>query len=180
MTLADRCDAYARAFPEFPASHLRIVQEQGRDVAYGRWLGGNDYRSKTAFYGAYPPGYLERVLALFPDVVSLDRASAILHVFSGSLPPGPYERCDLVQPAEIQASVYALPEVVLNHRPRLICGNVRTAVGPPSARDRRPGAHRGRRRPPVLAGHDLADAPQGPVGDGRPHRHHALDESSAA
>lgn len=72
---------------------------------------GNDYRNKTGFYGSYPPGYLNRVMALFPDVEAFNSREGritTLHVFSGSLPEGPYCRCDLRQPAEIQASVYDL------------------------------------------------------------------------
>jgi hypothetical protein len=91
LTLRDRADAYARAFPDFPASHLQIVQEQGRDVLYGIWLLGNDYRTRSTLYGAYPRGYLDRVMALFPDA-----GDAILHAFSGALPPGPYSRVDVV------------------------------------------------------------------------------------
>jgi hypothetical protein len=91
LTLHDRAAAYARAFPDFPASHLQIVQEQGRDVLYGIWLLGNDYRTRSPLYGAYPKGYLDRVMALFPDA-----GDAVLHAFSGSLPPGPYSRVDLI------------------------------------------------------------------------------------
>jgi transposase len=116
MTLQERANAFAAAFPQFPAAHLRVVQERGRDVLYGTWLMGNDYRTQSALYGAYPKGYLERVSALFPDVVDAGNPDcpkedpdclgndgdahsacerAILHVFSGSLPPGPYLRLDL-------------------------------------------------------------------------------------
>jgi hypothetical protein len=106
MALTDRATAYATAFPQNKASHLWTAQEQGRDVLYGRWLLGNDYRNKTEYYGAYPPGYLKRVMALFPD------AHQVLHMFSGSLPPGDYTRVDLVQPAEYQCSVYDFPQVI--------------------------------------------------------------------
>jgi hypothetical protein len=91
MTLHDRADAYAAAFPQFPASNLHVVQEQGRDVLYGIWLLGNDYRTASALYGAYPKGYLDRVMALFPDA-----GDGVLHAFSGSLPPGPYSRVDVI------------------------------------------------------------------------------------
>lgn len=111
MTLQDRAAAFASAFPKRPASHLRLVLEGKQPVLYGRWLGGQNYRAKSTFYGAYPPGYLERVMALFPDILeSRWVPDHVLHVFSGSLPPGPYLRCDLVQPAEVQCSVYDLPK----------------------------------------------------------------------
>lgn len=118
LTLRDRVEAYSAAFPDRPP--LQLVRESGRDVLYGMWLGGQDYRNKSTFYGQYPPRYLDRVMCLFPDVAASPRPTDVLHVFSGSLPPGHYERCDLMQPAEIQASVYELPNIILNWRPRLI------------------------------------------------------------
>lgn len=122
MTLSDRAVAYAAAFPDRP--RLQVVREQGRDVLYGTWLGGQDYRQTSALYGAYPKGYVDRVMSLFPDVDEGD----VLHAFSGSLPPGRYVRLD-VNPArrpDIVASVYDVREA-LDHaypaarfRPRLI------------------------------------------------------------
>lgn len=53
------------------------------------WVLGNDYRNRTPFYGAYPPAYLRRVMALFPD------KRRVLHLFSGSLPKGDYTRFDI-------------------------------------------------------------------------------------
>lgn len=104
MTLQDRCDAYAAAFPNRPP--LQVVHEQGHPVIYGTWLGGQNYRATSSFYGAYPPGFVERVLALFPDVLPLvDGRWTTLHAFSGSLAEGPYVRCDLVREAECQRSV---------------------------------------------------------------------------
>lgn len=118
MTLRDRADAYAAAFPGRPA--LQVVQEHGQEVLYGVWMGGQNYRNASPFYGSYPPGYLDRVMCLFPDVSASEVHTDVLHVFSGALPPGPYERCDLLQPAEIQANVYDLPNIILNWRPRLV------------------------------------------------------------
>jgi len=108
MTLQQRADAYAAAFPSRPP--LQIATEGAgkdrRDVLYGQWVCGNDYTNKSRFYGAYPHGYLERVMALFPGVHG---AASVLHAFSGSLPPGNYSRCDIVQPAELQCRVEDLP-----------------------------------------------------------------------
>lgn len=111
MTLFDRAAAYASRYQHFPASHLHVEREAGGTCLYGVWLIGNDYRNKTSFYGSYPPGYLNRVMALFPDVEAFNSREGritTMHVFSGSLPEGPYCRCDLLQPAEIQVSVYDL------------------------------------------------------------------------
>lgn len=51
----------------------------------GTWIGGNNYKG-SGYYGAYPPDYLKRVWALFPDMVG----RRVLHAFSGSLPAGTY------------------------------------------------------------------------------------------
>lgn len=73
ISLADRSASYSRAFPDWPAprTDARWID--------GMWILGNDYRNKSRLYGAFPPGLLARVFALFPD------AERILHVFSGSL-----------------------------------------------------------------------------------------------
>lgn len=111
LSLTDRARSYAQAFPQFQASHLRLVQEQGGPVLYGMWLVGQDYRNKTEYYGAYPHGYLERVMALFPDAPAPPDGQ-ILHVFAGSLPPRPeWLRVDLnpfLEP-DLQVDVYDLP-----------------------------------------------------------------------
>lgn len=108
MTLAERVDAFKAAYAKWPASWPWLVTERGLPVFYAVWVIGNDYRNKTALYGAYPPGFLPRVLALFPDSDGDD----LLHAFSGSLAPGHYTRVDLVDRCGVpdlrfhQASVY--------------------------------------------------------------------------
>lgn len=72
-TLQERADFYAKAFPDWPAPR---TDERWLD---GMWILGNDYQNKSRLYGAYPPNYLKRVMAMFPD------ARNILHLFSGSL-----------------------------------------------------------------------------------------------
>jgi hypothetical protein len=95
-SIPELADAYnGSAFAKkFPTSRLWSVKEQGRDVVYGIWLVGNDYRNKTKLYGSYPPGYLKRLDALFAP---LQADGATLHAFSGSLPQatGRYIRLDL-------------------------------------------------------------------------------------
>lgn len=73
MTNADRAESYSRAFPGWPAPR---TDDRWID---GVWVLGNDYRNKSPLYGAFPPGLLPRVFALFPD------AATVLHLFSGSL-----------------------------------------------------------------------------------------------
>jgi hypothetical protein len=119
MTLDARAKAYAVMFPHNAASHLRVVKESGADVLYGTWLLGNDYRNKTQYYGAYPPSYLNRVAALFPDVTL---GALILHAFSGSLPGGEYTRLDInpqVRP-DVVGSVYDVATLFPHQRFRLV------------------------------------------------------------
>jgi hypothetical protein len=52
---------------------------------YGIWVIGNDYRNKSKYYGSYPPSYLKRVKALFPDVKNM------LHLFAGKVELGHWE-----------------------------------------------------------------------------------------
>lgn len=74
MTLYERVASYAKAFPDRPPMHA------GPRWLEGTWIGGNNYRG-SGYYGAYPPDYLERVRALFPDKAE----GRVLHLFSGSL-----------------------------------------------------------------------------------------------
>lgn len=79
-----RAENYNKSFPDFPPLYVF------NDRIEGLWIMGNNYRT-SGYHGAYPHGYLKRVLALFPDVAE----SEIIHVCSGSLPPGEYTRVDI-------------------------------------------------------------------------------------
>jgi len=76
LTLQDRCDQYYQTFPNW---NVPVVGIDGRIT--GIWLLGNDYRSKTGYYGEYPPNYVRRVRTLFPEIF----ADEILHLFSGAI-----------------------------------------------------------------------------------------------
>jgi hypothetical protein len=67
----------------------------------GLWILGNDYKG-SGYFGAYPPNYLKRVMAMFPD------AERVLHLFSGSLPPGPYTRFDIGVGADVVGNAHRL------------------------------------------------------------------------
>ena len=82
LTLQDRADLYARAFPKFPP-----LMVSGKWL-YGMWILGNNYKG-SGYYGAYPPAYLKRITTLFPD------CPRVLHLFSGSLPDGDYVKLDV-------------------------------------------------------------------------------------
>lgn len=87
LSLADRNNAYEDA--GFPL--MQIVN----DRLEGVWWLGNSYGNKSSYYGAYPGNFLKRVMALFPD------KERILHLFSGSLPPGDYTRFDRRDPGDL-------------------------------------------------------------------------------
>lgn len=87
ITLKARAKAYNEAFPQFPDSHLHASSKW----IQGTWIMGNDYKG-SGYYGSYPPGYLKRINALFPELQ--DEKTKALHLFSGSLEPGNYVRFD--------------------------------------------------------------------------------------
>ena len=106
LTIEERAERYNEAWAEiYPASRLSFY----RGKFHGLWFLGNDYRTGSSYYGAYPNGYLPRIRTLFPDCQN------VLHLFSGSLPKGPYTRFDLRQEAEVNGDAqelgqYFLPE----------------------------------------------------------------------
>lgn len=120
LTMQQRADAYAASEfgRRFPESVPRVSREQERDVLYAIWVIGNDYRNPSRYYGSYPRGYLERLMALFPDVTDPQTHCRYrgpgwlptLHAFAGSVPPGHYIRCDVQGDVEARCSVLELPE----------------------------------------------------------------------
>jgi hypothetical protein len=100
-TLADRVEFYNNGTMgrRYPDSHLWV-----RTRILGIWLLGNDYRSRSGYYGSYPPQYLARVTTLFPD------SKKVLHLFSGSLPAGDYVRFDLNDQADVQGDAHHLQQ----------------------------------------------------------------------
>ena len=83
MTYAERAACYAQAFPRYPPLACHTSAE-GKEWVYGIWEIGNNYKSRSQYYGEYPRGYVERVQALFPD---MDPART-LQLFSGSYRSG--------------------------------------------------------------------------------------------
>lgn len=81
ITLKDRAEFYNHYFKTY--STQAWLQASDRWL-WGVWMIGNNYQSKIGYYGEYPPGYLARIMCLFPDVGTHE----ILHLFSGSLGKG--------------------------------------------------------------------------------------------
>lgn len=74
---------YGSKYPE-----SKFVLHEKRVVT--TWWMGNNYQNSSSYYGAYPPMYLKRVENMFPYNVY-----KVLHLFSGSLPKGNYDRFDI-------------------------------------------------------------------------------------
>lgn len=74
-TLKERAEFYNKAFAKYPDSHLQVEKR----FITGTWMIGACYKNDSNLYGAYPHGYLKRIMTLFPDVKD------ILHLFSGSV-----------------------------------------------------------------------------------------------
>lgn len=73
-------DNLNKTFKKYPQS---FVDENGDSIedkgwAYGVWYCGTSF-TKVKLYGQYPPTFLKRAIALFPE------ANSILHAPSGSL-----------------------------------------------------------------------------------------------
>ena len=69
---------YEKCFPKYPAP----VTCPKTGWVHGVWMIGNNFKSKSGYYGEYPPGFVERIAALFPD------AKKVLHLFSGMVGKG--------------------------------------------------------------------------------------------
>lgn len=107
LTLPERVEHYrASRFGQLYPASIPYIAADGR--LYVHWLTGNNYKNKTILYGAYPPAYLSRMAAIFPEDVPT------MHLFAGSLPPGPYVRVDKMRDAlrdpDIQCDVYDLSQ----------------------------------------------------------------------
>lgn len=76
LKLEDRAKNYSKVFKKYPP-----IVVYGRWL-YGIWMIGSNYRSKKRYYGEFPPTFLRRVHALFPD------AKKVLHLFSGVVEKG--------------------------------------------------------------------------------------------
>lgn len=72
MNWTDRLENYKRELP-YPI-HMAIGPN---GYLFGIWNLGNSYKIASGFYGGYPPTYLNRIKALFPD------KRRTLHLFSG-------------------------------------------------------------------------------------------------
>lgn len=108
--LSSRARFYNHAFARYPGSRLAATDT----FLSGVWILGNNYKG-SGFYGAYPPGYLSRIGALFPD------AERVMHLFSGSLVPGDYVRVDIKGSPDVYADAHKLKNTFAAdiHRPKI-------------------------------------------------------------
>jgi hypothetical protein len=73
-------DNYHKVFNKYP----KCLMESSNRV-YGIWIIGNLYKRPHGYYGEYPPSYLKRIKALFPN------NKKIIHLFSGTIDDAPEE-----------------------------------------------------------------------------------------
>lgn len=82
MKLKRMVDNYNKTFgKKFPGSRLSLC----KNFITGIWMVGNNYKNKSRLYGAYPPGYVDRILSMFGDAIKREN---VVHLFSGSLDEG--------------------------------------------------------------------------------------------
>jgi len=96
MNLENVAKRYNKRWPDRPP----LIYSHG--WLYGMWIIGNDYSNESSFYGAYPRSVLERYETMFGT------KGKILHLFSGSLPPGNYIRFDMIQDCDIKGDAHEL------------------------------------------------------------------------
>ena len=89
-TLEERAAHYRDAFPRWKESWPNVSERW----LWATWIIGSNYKG-SGFYGSFPPRFLDRVMSMFGD------AQNVLHLFSGSLPPGDYTRFDMVTDADV-------------------------------------------------------------------------------
>jgi hypothetical protein len=83
MKFAERYNTgeYGRKYPDSQFTDTTRKQ--------ATWFLGQDYKNATTYYGAYPPMYWKRIQTF------VQPEDTVVHLFSGSLPPGPYVRVDM-------------------------------------------------------------------------------------
>ena len=74
MDWQERIDKYVRK-TGFPKS--LFIGDDGRAIRV--WMLGNNYKIRSGYHGGFPPTFLARIKALFPDKFR------VLHLFSGKV-----------------------------------------------------------------------------------------------
>jgi hypothetical protein len=110
----ERIEAY-RAQSKFP-----VAMAMGEDgVVFGVWVMGNSYKVASGLYGGYPPTYLRRIKALFPEKTN------VLHVFSGQVDlvemPGDTVDADIDNWPTFLDDAQTLAKVPLQHYDLILC-----------------------------------------------------------
>lgn len=72
MSLPFDIDNYHKVFKKYPKC---LMESSGR--LYGWWYIGSYYKNPHSYYGEYPPSYMTRIRALFPN------RKPALHIFGG-------------------------------------------------------------------------------------------------
>lgn len=108
-TTKQLAENYNEAFPKYPP-----LAYTDRWV-YGIWSIGANFRSKSKFYGQYPPTLLKRYSAMFTGI------DKVLHLFSGAIEQSEeYTTFDLVQKADVQGDAQKLSQYFPDQKFNLI------------------------------------------------------------
>jgi len=105
----ERVAHYNSVYWEYPHLHY----EKG--WIYGVWMLGQNYKG-SGFYGSYPPTYLDRIYALFPET-EIGYGTRVLHLFSGSIEKEPGKTRFDINP-ENDPDVVGSAEEVSKHFPK--------------------------------------------------------------
>lgn len=108
-------DNYHKEFSKYPKC---LMESSGR--VYGWFFIGNYYKRENPYYGAYPPSYLKRIRALFPN------RKPLLHLFGGMVTPSEDEYTVDIN-KELNPSVCCDATSIGNHFPKnkfdIICAD---------------------------------------------------------
>ena len=105
MDLQEKINKYHEKYPNYSKLILN------RNCIEGIWVMGNNYTTRTNFYGAYPHGYLDRILTLFEPVKNKS-----LHLFSGSIKDDNFDCVDF----ETGINAETMSEIIPNNYYELI------------------------------------------------------------
>lgn len=115
--MAERAESYSQAFPRYP----KMIFDKG--WLLGIWSIGNNYKAKQGYPGEFPPSFLDRVYALFPD------KTKVFHLFSGKVETGRWpSEVRLDQNPELDGEFK--PEFHVNIEDEGVVSRVREEAGP--------------------------------------------------
>src|ERR1035437_6250760 len=108
ITLQQRVNKFNQAYPQL-IPPLSYCESEKKPFIWGYWFLGSKKQSR--FYGSYSVEYLKRINSLFAD------ATSVVHLFAGSMPPGPYTRVGLDPTGQYHADLEINAEQLSSYLP---------------------------------------------------------------